>query len=94
MDFKNKDKVEVSIYLSQAGIPDDICETFESKQLKTLELLLCFSWFIFFVQTFILHVKQLSVYTYYIVLWLQIRLIVNSRVIARRVQFIIFRSQF
>ena len=48
MDFKNKDKVEVSIYLSQVGIPDDICETFESKQLKTLELLLCFSWFIFF----------------------------------------------
>ena len=42
MDFKNKDKVEVSIYLSQAGIPDDICETFESKQ-----PLLCFSWFIF-----------------------------------------------
>lgn len=36
MDFKNKDKIEVSVYLSSAGIPDDICETFEGKQLNVL----------------------------------------------------------
>ena len=36
-DFKSKDTVEVSVYLSDAGVSSDICEIFEGK----LKLSLC-----------------------------------------------------